>query len=100
LAAFCCVRLLRDGRSKDPAADRLKAADFARRALDAAGDDPDRAKADARYKLMTLLALTGNVALAEGDVLSAIPIFVRALVSGTIVFLLYQKGRGSRIFQA
>ncbi|HEX3419470.1 MAG TPA: hypothetical protein VHT21_24180, partial [Stellaceae bacterium] len=41
LAAFCCVRLLRDGRSKDPAADRLKAADFARRALDAAGDDPD-----------------------------------------------------------
>jgi hypothetical protein len=32
-------------------------------------------------------------------VLWAIPIFVRALVSGTIVFLLYQKGRGSRANQ-
>jgi tetratricopeptide (TPR) repeat protein len=40
LAAFCCVRLLRDGRSEDPAADRLKGADFARRALEVAGDDP------------------------------------------------------------
>jgi TolB-like protein len=39
-AAFCCFRLLRDGRSKDPAADRLKGADFARRALEVAGDDP------------------------------------------------------------
>jgi hypothetical protein len=29
-----------DRRSDDPAADRLKGADFARRALDAAGDDP------------------------------------------------------------
>src|SRR4051794_1699268 len=33
-AAFCCSRLVRDGRSKDPAADRLKGADFARRALE------------------------------------------------------------------
>jgi adenylate cyclase len=39
-AAFCCSRLVRDGRSKDPAADRLKGADFARRALEVAGDDP------------------------------------------------------------
>ncbi len=29
-----------DGRSEDPAADRLKGADFARRALEVAGDDP------------------------------------------------------------
>jgi adenylate cyclase len=29
-----------DGRSKDPEADRLKGADFARRALEVAGDDP------------------------------------------------------------
>jgi adenylate cyclase len=41
LAAFCCVRLLRDGRSEDPAADRLKGADFAQRALEVAGDDAD-----------------------------------------------------------
>jgi adenylate cyclase len=39
-AADCCHRLLFDGRSDDPAADRLKGADFARRALEVAGDDP------------------------------------------------------------
>ena len=38
-AAFCCHRLLLDDRSEDPGADRLKGADFARRALEAAGDD-------------------------------------------------------------
>ena len=30
-AAFCCYRLLLDGRSDDPAADRLKGADFAQK---------------------------------------------------------------------
>jgi len=39
-AAYCCFRLLADGRSQDREADRLKGADFARRALQAAGDDP------------------------------------------------------------
>jgi len=39
-AAFCCLRLLRDGRSENPEADRVKGADFARRALEVAGDDP------------------------------------------------------------
>jgi adenylate cyclase len=39
-AAHCCLRLLMDGRSGDPEADRRKGADFARRALEAAGDDP------------------------------------------------------------
>jgi tetratricopeptide (TPR) repeat protein len=39
-AAFCCFRLVADGRSEDPVADRLKGADFARRALEVAGDDP------------------------------------------------------------
>jgi TolB-like protein len=39
-AAHCCIRLVTDGRSQDPAADRLKGADFARRALQVAGDDP------------------------------------------------------------
>jgi hypothetical protein len=40
LAAFCCFRLLLDGRSDAPAIDRLKGAEFARRALGVAGDDP------------------------------------------------------------
>ena len=39
-AAVCCFRLLVDGRSEDPEADRLKGVDFARRALEVAGDDP------------------------------------------------------------
>jgi adenylate cyclase len=39
-AAHCCLRLLMDGWSEDPEADRRKGADFARRALEAAGDDP------------------------------------------------------------
>ena len=39
-AALCCFRLLLDGRSEDPEADRRKGADFARRALEVAGDDP------------------------------------------------------------
>jgi len=39
-AAFCCARLLGDGRSEDREADALKGADFARRALEMAPDDP------------------------------------------------------------
>src|SRR6201984_1378116 len=39
-AAFCCARLVRDGQSEDPEADRRKGIDFARRALEVAGDDP------------------------------------------------------------
>jgi adenylate cyclase len=40
LAAFCCFRLVEDNRSQDPKAQALKGADFARRALEVAGDDP------------------------------------------------------------
>jgi adenylate cyclase len=40
-AAACCQRLLYDSKSENPAADALKGADFARRALEVAGDDPD-----------------------------------------------------------
>jgi adenylate cyclase len=39
-AALCCFRLVADDRSEDPEADCLKGADFARRALEVAGDDP------------------------------------------------------------
>jgi adenylate cyclase len=39
-AAYCCYRVHLDDRSADRAADRRKGADFARRALEVAGDDP------------------------------------------------------------
>jgi TolB-like protein/class 3 adenylate cyclase len=39
-AAVCCLRLLIDDRSEDRVADRLKGGDFARRALEVAGDNP------------------------------------------------------------
>jgi TolB-like protein len=39
-AAICCHRLLLDSRSEDREADRMKGANFARRALEVAGDDP------------------------------------------------------------
>jgi TolB-like protein/class 3 adenylate cyclase len=39
-ASQCCLRLLLDGRSEDPEALRLNGTDFARRALEVAGDDP------------------------------------------------------------
>jgi TolB-like protein len=39
-AAVCCVRLLREQRSEDRAADHLRAEQFARRAMDVANNDP------------------------------------------------------------
>jgi adenylate cyclase len=39
-AAGCCYRLLFDSQSQDSTVDRLKGIDFARRALEVAGDDP------------------------------------------------------------
>jgi TolB-like protein/class 3 adenylate cyclase len=38
-AAVCCTRLVLDGRSEDREADQLKGINFARRALEVAGDD-------------------------------------------------------------
>jgi adenylate cyclase len=39
-AAFCCMRVCNDGSSEDMEADRRKGIDYARRALEAARDDP------------------------------------------------------------
>jgi TolB-like protein/class 3 adenylate cyclase len=39
-AALCCYRQVLDNRSEDPAADRVKGAKYARRALEVAADDP------------------------------------------------------------
>jgi TolB-like protein/class 3 adenylate cyclase len=49
-AALCCYALLVDDRSEDREADRLKGTDFARRALEVAGDDPG-VLANAAYAL-------------------------------------------------
>jgi adenylate cyclase len=38
-AAICCYRMLQDGRSKNPQEDRRKGLEFARRAVEVAGDD-------------------------------------------------------------
>jgi TolB-like protein len=40
-AAICCYRLILDGRSEHPALHRLKGTNFARRALEVAGDDTE-----------------------------------------------------------
>ena len=40
LVAISCLRLVNDGTSQDSGADRRKGIDFARRALEVAGDDP------------------------------------------------------------
>jgi len=40
MAALCCHRLLYDNRSEDRERDLRKGVDFARRALEVAGDDP------------------------------------------------------------
>jgi adenylate cyclase len=50
VAALCCFRLLQDDRSEHPEADRRKGADYARRALEVAGDDPG-VLANAAYAL-------------------------------------------------
>ncbi|MBV8132281.1 MAG: tetratricopeptide repeat protein, partial [Alphaproteobacteria bacterium] len=52
-AAICCHRLLVDDRSEDREADRLKGADFAKQALEVAGDDPG-VLANAAYTLAYL----------------------------------------------
>jgi TolB-like protein len=39
-AAYCCFRLVGDGRSQDPAGDRRKGIAYARRALEVASDEP------------------------------------------------------------
>jgi adenylate cyclase len=48
-AAFCCCRLLHDGRSEDPEVDRRKVADFSRRALEVAGEDDPVSLANAAF---------------------------------------------------
>jgi adenylate cyclase len=83
-AAFCCHRLLLDGRSEDPAADRLKGADFARRALEVAGDDP-AILANAAYTLAYLGEDIGAMMALVDRALALNPSFARGwFISGVL----------------
>jgi len=67
-AAMCCSRMIVDGSSGDPAVDRQKGADFARRALAVASDDA-----------VTLANAAFALAGFSGDLNSMIAIVDRAL---------------------
>jgi adenylate cyclase len=84
LAAFCCGRLLLDGRSEDPAVDRRKGADFARRALEVAGDDPG-ILANAAQALAYLGEDIGAMMALVNRALALNPSFARGwLISGIL----------------
>jgi adenylate cyclase len=68
-AAICCYRLCHDGLTKDPEADSGRGADFARRALQVAGDDP-----------VTLANAAVSLAYFGGDIGAATETVDHALV--------------------
>jgi len=83
-AAFCCGRLLHDGRSEDPEADRRKAPDFARRALEVAGDDPG-ILANAAFALAYVGEDIGAMMALVDRALALNPNFARGWhISGTL----------------
>ena len=83
-AAFCCHRLLLDGRSEDPAADRLKGADYARRALEITNDDP-AILANAAYTLGYLGEDIGAMLALVERALALNPSFARGwFISGVL----------------
>ena len=68
-AAICCYRLCHDGLTIDPEADAGRGADFARRALRVAGDDP-----------VTLANAAVSLAYFGGDIGAATETVDHALV--------------------
>jgi len=83
-AAYCCYRLLVDDSGDNPAADRLKGTDFARRALEVAGDDPS-VLANAAQALAYFGEDIGAMMALVGRALALNPNFARGwLVSGTL----------------
>ena len=83
-AAFCCHRVLLDGRSEDPAAHRLKGTDYARRALEVAGDDP-AILANAAYTLGYLGEDIGATLELVDRALALNPSFARGwFISGVL----------------
>ena len=87
LAAVCRGNLYRHGRSEDPEEDRRKAAGFARRALQVAGDDP-RVLADAAYALAFLGEDIGAMIALVDRALALNPSFARGwYISGGLRLL-------------
>jgi TolB-like protein len=83
-AAYCCYRLLVDDRSEYRGADALKGADFARRALQVAGDDPG-VLANAAQALAYFGEDIGAMIALVDRALALNPHFARGwLVSGTL----------------
>jgi len=83
-AAICCMRLLLDGRSKDSAADRVKGADAARRALEVAGNDPG-ILANAAYALAYFGEDIGAMIALVDRALALNPSFARGwYISGAL----------------
>jgi tetratricopeptide (TPR) repeat protein len=83
-AAGCCVRLVMDGWSQDPEADSRKGADFARRALEVAGDDPS-ILANAAYALAYFGEDIGTMIALVDRALTLNPNYARGwLLSGVL----------------
>jgi adenylate cyclase len=75
-AALCCYALLVDDRSENRDADRLKGTDFARRALEVAGDDPG-VLANAAYALAYFGEDIGSMITLVDRALALNPNFAR-----------------------
>jgi TolB-like protein len=113
-AAVCCLRLEADGSTADPQADGRKSVDFARRALQVAGDDPgtlaNAALALAYFgedigAMMALVdrALALNPSFARGWYIRAILLlfaceFDRAIESAEASLRLSPRGRFGQVF--
>jgi tetratricopeptide (TPR) repeat protein len=83
-AAVCCTRLLLDDQSEDREVDALKGADFARRALEVAGDDPG-VLANVAYALACLGEDIGAMMALVDRALALNPSFARGWhISGTL----------------
>ena len=83
-AAVCCLRLLHDARSENREADRLKGADYARRALEVAGDDP-AVLVNAAEALASFGEDIGSMIALVDRALALNPNFARGwFVSGTL----------------
>ena len=75
-AALCCVRLVWDGSSEDPQAHLRKGADYSRRALQIAGDDPT-VLAHAAFALTQLGEDVGAMIALADRALALNPSFAR-----------------------
>ena len=83
-AAYCHMRLVSDGRSDDPETHRRKCIDFARRALEARGDDPT-VLANASFALGILGENIGAMIAQVDRALALNPSFARGWhLSGTL----------------